>query len=71
LDKLRAWKLLQNLFFVILNGVKDLELVGRTIFFAPLRMTRAEDGWFATAYRTQLALSIQPNKINSIFPGFF
>jgi hypothetical protein len=30
---------LQNLFFVILNAVKDLELVENTRFFATLRMT--------------------------------
>jgi hypothetical protein len=32
-------KLLQNLFSVILNVVKDLELVEQTRFFATLRMT--------------------------------
>jgi hypothetical protein len=34
-----SWKLLQNLFSVILNGVKDLELVENTRFFASFRIT--------------------------------
>ena len=33
------WKLSQNGFFVILNEVKDLELLDITRFFASLRMT--------------------------------
>jgi hypothetical protein len=32
-------KLLQNLFSVILNVVRDLRLTEKTRFFAPLRMT--------------------------------
>lgn len=34
--------LLQNEFFVILNEVKDLYLVGKDRFFAALRMTKEE-----------------------------
>jgi hypothetical protein len=33
-------KLWQNLFSVILNEVKDLEVIEKTRFFAALRMTR-------------------------------
>ena len=32
-------RLLKNVFFVILNEVKDLELINMTRFFAALRMT--------------------------------
>jgi hypothetical protein len=56
-----GYKLLQNPFFVILNEVKDLELVERTRFFAPLRMTRSQGLGFCNSFYFPLRLlSLSP-----------
>jgi hypothetical protein len=51
-------------FFVILNEVKDLELIERTRFFAPLRMTRSLGMGFCNSFQKKT----YPSAKNSTYP---